>query len=157
MVKILKDCPKGTKLYSPIFGDAFLSEVNEEGNYPIVIVPYPDKETLPFEFEKDGRFFRDFDGECMLFPSREQRDWSKFRKKEPKFDPKSLKAFDKVLFKNENNKWNCAIISHIESDRIYLLAGEYVYYCIPYNECTKHLVRTMEEAPEYYKYWESDS
>ena len=27
--------------------------------------------------------------------------------------------------------------------------------CIPYNEDTKHLVGTTEEAPEYYRNWES--
>ena len=26
-------------------------------------------------------------------------------------------------------------------------------YCIPYNDDTKHLVGTTEEAPEYYRYW----
>lgn len=27
-------------------------------------------------------------------------------------------------------------------------------YCIPYNDDTKHLVNTTDEAPEYYRYWE---
>ena len=26
--------------------------------------------------------------------------------------------------------------------------------CIPYNDETKHLLGTSEEAPEYYRYWE---
>ena len=29
------------------------------------------------------------------------------------------------------------------------------WYCIPYNDDTKHLVGTEEEAPEYYRYWEN--
>lgn len=28
--------------------------------------------------EKDGTFSCDYEGECTLFPSKEQRDWSKF-------------------------------------------------------------------------------
>ena len=31
--------------------------------------------------------------------------------------------------------------------------GEY-RHCIPYNDETKHLVGTTEEAPEFYRYWE---
>ena len=26
---------------------------------------------------------------------------------------------------------------------------------IPYNDETKHLIGTTEEAPEYYRYWEN--
>lgn len=40
------------------------------------------------------------------------------------------------------------------NDKIYFLANSgYVYYCIPYNEETNHLVGTREEAPEFYRYW----
>ena len=31
---------------------------------------------------------------------------------------------------------------------------KYYKYCVPYNDDTKHLVGTTEEAPEYYRYWE---
>ena len=27
-------------------------------------------------------------------------------------------------------------------------------YCIPFNDDTKHLLDTNEEAPEFYRYWE---
>ena len=46
----------------------------------------------------------------------------------------------------------------------YIMEGEKTYpyaciaynykYCIPYNDDTKHLVGTTEEAPEFYRYWE---
>lgn len=32
---------------------------------------------------------------------------------------------------------------------------DYTYkYCITYNDNTKHLVGTTDEAPEFYRYWE---
>ena len=36
----------------------------------------------------------------------------------------------------------------------YATIGNYYQYCIPYDENTKHLVGTTDEAPEYYRYWE---
>lgn len=158
LTKILKNCPKGTKLYSTIFGDVEFCYIDESDAYPI---------KLNVEGECDGsvsangKHYVDFDGECCLFPSKEQRDWSKFSApwyKKDKFDPKTLKAFNKVLIRdNCAQNWRCDFFSHI-------IDGEYVFkyiaiasanrYCIPYNDETKHLVGTTEEAPEYYRYWE---
>ena len=100
-------------------------------------------------------------GECTFFPSREQRDWSKFTApwyKKEKFDPKTLKAFDRVLVRDTNtDSWDCDFFSH-ESDNNtpYKYTSIIANYkcCIPYNDDTKHLVGTTEEAPEYYRYWE---
>ena len=105
-----------------------------------------------------GLFHKDYDGECLLFPSKYQRDWSKFSApwlKKERFDPKTLKPFDKVLIQDIFGGWNCSIFSHIKE-------GEYRYntssgsfkICIPYNNDTKHLVGTNKKAPEYYRYWE---
>lgn len=79
------------------------------------------------------------------------------KSKNEKFDPKTLKAFDKVLVIN-NAIWHCAIFSHIrnaKSRHIYVCHGMYFKCCIPYNEETKHLVGTGDKAPEYYRYWET--
>ena len=55
------------------------------------------------------------DAECTLFPSKEQRDWSKFKVKKPKFDPKTLKPFDKVLARlNKQGIWYCELLSFVE-------------------------------------------
>ena len=101
------------------------------------------------------------DSECCLFPSKEQRDWSKFTApwyKKDKFDPKTLKAFDRVLVRHEYyHRWRCEFYSYIRDDNggypYVAISGAYKR-CIPYNEETKHLVGTTEEAPEYYRYWE---
>lgn len=157
LVEILKDCPKGTKLYSTIYGEVELIEVIyvDDVIYPIIVKIYGGKTD---GFTSDGKLLNTFEGECTLFPSREQRDWSKFKVKKPKFDPKTLKAFDKVLARvSVHQRWIGTTFSHIsEEDGIYkyVTATCFYAYCIPYNDDTKHLVGTTEEAPEYYRYWE---
>ena len=158
LVEILKDCPEGTKLYSPIYGDVELVKVHNDGIYPIQVKL---RNYTLYSFAKDGRVFAEFNGECMLFPSKEERDWSKFKPKQvkqSKFDPKTLKPFDKVLGRyGKDEPWYCELFSHIGKDitsRPYSCVFKAYKYCIPYNNDTKHLVGTTEEAPEYYRYWE---
>ena len=156
LTEILKDCPEGTKLYSPIFGVVELVKVHNDGNYPIEVRL---SDNALDSFTKDGRIFADYDGECTLFPSKDQRDWSKFeveKPKKPKFDPKTLKPFDKVLVRDKDcENWNCGFFSHKDASVYhYRCIGTPYIYCIPYNEETKHLVGTSDEAPEYYRYWE---
>ena len=105
--------------------------------------------------------FENYDGECVLFPDRDQRDWSKFKPKKPKFDPKTLKPFDKVLVRrgNENyDVWFPDFVSDPSNDTnnktLCMCIMEDMAMVIPYNDETKHLVGTAEEAPEFYRYWE---
>ena len=154
LVEILKDCPKGTKLYSTVFGEVELDSIDVVSSHPICVV-FPSGDD---SFTKDGKMFDGCDGECVLFPSKEQRDWTKFRIKKPKFDPNTLQPFDKVLVKYvEDDYWSCDLFSNITKDveiHIYLCVSGIYEYCIPYNDDTKHLVGTTKEAPEYYRYWE---
>ena len=97
--------------------------------------------------------------EVMLYPSKEMRDWSKFTApwlKKERFDPKTLKPFDRVIIKPDNGDWHCSILSHREDNNIYyrMIDGYGYSYVIPYNDNTKHLVGTKDEAPDFYKYWE---
>ena len=78
-----------------------------------------------------------------------------------KFDPKTLKPFDKVLSRYDGGCWSANLFSHIEEEDneyystcSFVCNGSLVKFCIPYNDDTKHLVGTTDEAPEYYKYWE---
>ena len=164
LAEILKDCPEGTKLYSPVYGDVELMkviQVEDEFLSPVEDIIYPIKIKLNNNsldnFTKDGRMFVDYSGECMLFPSKDQRDWSKFKPTKPKFDPKTLQPFDKVLARDYfHDEWMCTFFSHIRenSDSPYVGVNLDWRCCIPYNDDTKHLVGTTEEAPEYYRYWE---
>lgn len=160
LVEILKDCPKGTKLYSTLFGDVEFERVckNEKNLFPIEVKR---SEGTIAAFVKNGRFYFGYSGECILFPSRDQRDWSKFTApcyKKEKFDPKTLHPYDRVLVRNENYQvWQCDLFSHIKNGGIqfmYRCICSSHKCCIPYNDDTKHLVGTTEEAPEYYRYWE---
>ena len=73
-----------------------------------------------------------------------------------KFDPKTLKAFDKVLV-SIDGEWQCDFFSHMLNGGIFnkrcIGVGD-MNIVIPYNDDTKHLVGTTEEAPEYYRYQE---
>lgn len=72
IAELLKYCPKGTKLYSTVFGEVKFSEVYPN-NMIVVII----KDDWKRVFHKDGSYSKY--GECVLFPSKDQRDWDKFR------------------------------------------------------------------------------
>ena len=157
LTKILKDCPQGWKLYSSIHGEVQFKYIGN-GDFPIVVEL---SDSSDVDFVKDGKLYLSYDGECALLPSKEQRDWSKFTApwyKKDKFDPKTLKAFDRVLVRRDCYlRWRCEFYSYIRDDNggypYVAISGAYKC-CIPYNEETKHLVGTRDEAPEYYRYWE---
>lgn len=162
LVKILKDCPKGTPLYSTIHGNVnFIGIDDKEITYPIEIEVSDKDGCLETEsYTSHGRFYHNYNGECALFPSEEQRDWSKFKVKKPKFDPKTLQPFDKVLVRDGSFPWRCDIFSYYQRNKritCHCTSDDYIYdRCIPYNEETKHLVGTNDEAPEFYRYWEKE-
>lgn len=163
LVEILKDCPKGTKLYSPVFGDVEFVRVYQNDSVDFSI-EFKLSDNSINSVTRDGRLYEEFNGECILFPSKDQRDWSKFKapwyKKERKgkFDPNTLKPFDKVLVRDYcTDEWLAQIFTRYFKYRKYpyvdICLNSYTY-CIPYNDDTRHLVGTTEEAPEYYRYWE---
>ena len=158
LTKILKNCPKGWKLYSPLCGEVKFDSITENSEFPITVL----NETMGIYLTREGTYCTGIEeAECILFPSKDQRDWSKFTApwyKKDKFDPKTLKAFDRVLVRHEcYHRWRCEFYSYIHDDNgsyPYVAIGGAYKRCIPYNEETKHLVGTTEEAPEYYRYWE---
>ena len=79
-------------------------------------------------------------------------------KPKEKFDPKTLKPFDKVIVKDyPASYWNCDFFSRVDdstSNHKFITIGHAYKFCIPYNDDTKHLVGTTEEASEFYRYWE---
>lgn len=74
IAEILENYPRGTKLYSPIFGDVYLESVRPHISVVVTLVKGEKDLT---EFLYDGRY--GMNGECMLFPSKENRDWSTFQ------------------------------------------------------------------------------
>lgn len=176
LTKILKDCPRGWKFYSSVYGDVeFLDmlvgrieHVDELGNVfasslSSEVCSYPIRFTshgAEYCVSSAGEHRKGF-GECTFFPSKEQRDWSKFSApwyKNERFDPKTLNPFDKVMVRHSDENWTCDFFSHIDIQEIedfpYITISGRYDYCIPYNDDNKHLVGTMDEAPEFYHYWE---
>lgn len=77
VAKILKDKPKGTKLYSSACGKCELKEADDKS---FKVSFYSSKFGFmnggEGTFDKNGNLYDD--GECVVFPSKEMRDWSKF-------------------------------------------------------------------------------
>ena len=133
--EILKDKPKGTKLYSPIFGECFLDHTTKSNGE--IWIKY--KSTFQF-FDKYGRHYKE--GECLLFPSKEARDWSVFRLKT------KLEPFEKVLVRNSpDGIWMPNFFALIEKEQKnypYRCIHSSFRYCIPY-EGNEHLLGTTNE------------
>ena len=174
LTKILRDCPKGWEFYSSVYGEVRFIEIkptkpvscksreDEWFGQEVLEHKYPVKfmaGICEYSVSKAGKL-KDGVGECTFFPSREQRDWSKFTApwlKKEKFDPNTLSPFDRVLARNHgSHKWTCDLFSDIINgdECMYHCIGSYYRYCIPYNDDTKHLVGTTDEAPLFYRYWE---
>lgn len=166
LTKILEGCPLYTKFYSTIYGEVSFTGISNDSScfHPIELIgcTKPIKLCTNIYLTKDGKMEYNYDGECTLFPSKEQRDWSKFvrfwdKPKIKKFDVHTLQPFDKVLVRDGIlSEWTCTLFSHIINNLSFPIycSGGYFRYCIPYNEDTKSLVGTREDCPDYYKWWE---
>ena len=157
LTKILENCPKGFELYSPICGSCEFYGIDGFFKHLVCVTH---KDGSFYMFTKEGYLYDGYDdAECLLFPSKDQRDWSKFTTpwiKKERFDPKTLKPFDRVLVRNSKiEKWRCNHFSYFNEGNECLYVTFISYkFCVPYNDDTKHLVGTDHEAPEYYRYWE---
>lgn len=156
LTEILKGCPKGTKLYSSVYGEVEFESINDRETFPIRVT----KGYHNYKFSNYGRLYLAL-GECVLFPSKDQRDWSKFERfwdkpKVEKFDVNTLHPFDKVLTRcDDSEKWGIDLFGYF--DNLYkgvCCLDAYLQMCIPYNDETKHLVGTANDCPDYYKWWE---
>lgn len=69
IAEMLKDAPKGTKLYSPLFGEVELKSVSDA----MIEVRVGESTST---FYNDGRYYKGYpSGECLLFPSKDERNW----------------------------------------------------------------------------------
>ena len=121
--------------------------------FPIVaIIGKEDRDERVDIFTKDGRYYqstKNSNSFLDLF----------FSETKEHFDPHTLKPFDRVLiFVPEGLKWQCSLFSNYNAEDArfnFICIDSFCYeFCIPYNDDTKHLVGTSDEAPEYYRYWE---
>lgn len=174
LTKILKDCPIGWKFYSSVYGEVRFIEItptkpiscksreDEWFGQEVLGHKYPVKfmaDICEYSVSKAGKL-KDGVGECTFFPSKEQRDWSKFTApwlKKERFDPKTLKPFDKVLCWNGNDCiWECDFFSYYKENRLHpcvCVNGSYISV-IPYNNETQKFAGTSKTPPVFYCYWE---
>ena len=160
LCEILKDCPRGTKLWSPVWGDVTLSEINDDGGHFSILLSVDGFNDMPLY--PNGKMYDVKEAECLVFPSKEQRDWSKFKVPVKKFDPKDFKPFDKVLVRKGEESFHWAphlfgmLIKNSEDRYNVIGIGNTNIWrrCIPYNDDTKHLIGSTDDCPEYYKWWE---
>lgn len=78
IAEILKDCPKGMELYTPLFGEVTFDSIDIDEKYPIVVYKLDGMKT---SFNEEGHYTAYPNSECVLFPSSEMRDWTKFFKR----------------------------------------------------------------------------
>lgn len=144
--EILRGCPSGIRLYSPIYGELSLESVCSHNSiYPIIFRVL--KSGNAVSYTEDGKN-NTTDAEPTLFPSRDQRDWSKFRatdkETKPQFEP-----FDKVLVRDrDDRKWGCDFFCHLGDKKgVFVCISSWWRQCIPY-EGNEHLLGTTKKPKE---------
>lgn len=107
LVEILKDCPKGTTFYSITHGKIHLTNINPDSRYPIRGCC---EDYGSMSFTADGKLLYNVkDSECVLFPSKDQRDWNVWYNNRLKdITQKAFQSFndgDYIHFNTNSNKW----------------------------------------------------
>lgn len=169
LTKILEGCPVGTEFYHAGYGRVWLAHIYpdvENVAYPIVLSLNEKSPRLhSICVTARGTISYSYDGECLLVPSKNQRDWSKFvrfwDKKIERFDQKTWKSGDEVLFRlGETTPWRYSLFSHMFPDdfghEVVCTTDGLALLCIPYNDDTKHLRGTTDDCPDYYKWWKEE-
>lgn len=73
-----------------------------------------------------------------------------------KFDISTLKPFDKVLIRdNDQDYWCVALYGwYVQNEEYpFLCDTSWWKQCVPYKKETEHLIGTKKEAPDFYKTW----
>lgn len=148
IVNLLKYCPKGTKLYSTVFGEVTFDRINMDEKYPILVYKIDGAHT---SFDEEGRYVKYYNSECVLFPSQDQRDWKMFRLPVKRGDI-MMKADGTIPFiasgkfyKDTSPKYICGIdITGDFSTGIYGWTSE--FYIPASEEAKKELFDKMAEA-----------
>lgn len=149
IAEILKKCPKGMKLYSPVYGEVKLEDVRNGQNFSIYCIT----ENGGLDaFTSDGMIYSEYPhSECVLFPSKDQRDWSKFIVPDQVNDQETkhqFKPFDKVLVRDgDGYVWQCNFFSSMDEDDYYVCVSARWEQCIPFKG-NEHLLGTTNKPEE---------
>lgn len=120
----LKDAPKGKSLYSAQVGDVVLQVVGKE------LICVTDTNGATCVYDHYGKACRN--GECLLFPSRNNRDWNTF----DIVSSHQYKPFDKILVRESSiHGWFATLCSHTKDGGVLAVNGR-VYpegFVLPYE------------------------
>ena len=151
LISILKHCPEGTKLYSPVFGEVTLYSVN---NRRIdVIATNCSDETTHIEFSRLGKLILGYsNSECVLFPSKDQRDWDKFRIPTKKGDVIMFNGMYPCLVTGDYSKdlsmWCCGLLEDDDFCTNIMHPSEWnaCFYTFATEEVKDKLFKAMDKA-----------
>lgn len=152
IAEILKKCPKGMKLYCTLYGEVELVKVKDNDIYPIVVSCLEIGNYI-IKFDKDGKK-NITHREPVLFPSKTQRDWSKFGANDQVPDQGTkhqFKPFDKVLVRNaDTREWIPDFFIKERRNSVFrfgcIVTGAWKQ-CTPY-EGNEHLLGTTNNPEE---------
>ena len=145
----------GKEIYSTLIGACVVNNIDIDTAETTVTLVQTSKNRV-LVCDEFGRPCGNPDAECCVFPSKYNRDWSTFEAT-PRYDISELKPFDKVLRRSARKEaWAIDFFSHYNDNLKCFVCHPYGWEeCVPYNEETKHLLDTMDEAPEFYRTWKS--
>lgn len=111
----LKDCLKGMKLYSPLFGEVTFGGIDPACSAPIK-VKYNTNNYA--NFGKTGLYYDCEGAECLLFPSSEMRDWGKFFKRGDVLysTDNGMQAVFKGWLSDDFTSFDASIVHYVEVD-----------------------------------------
>ena len=151
LISILKHCPEGTKLYSPIYGEVVLDSVQSKSIY--TLAKTNNGATLVVEFTRLGRLHYEFsNSECVLFPSKDQRDWSKFKIPTKKGDVIMFNGMYPCLVTGDYSKdlsmWCCGLLEDDDFCTNIMHPSEWnaCFYTFATEEVKDKLFKAMDKA-----------
>lgn len=158
IAELLKDCPKGMELYSPIFGKVYLDKIRP---HLAIVVTTTNKEQDDFkeEFLYDGRY--GINGECMLFPSKSKTTWEGFQR--PFEDGDVIFTHANCLKVGLGNTWisiykenrNGGVATYVDyaedgSDYYSELVGDKAFLCME-SDILRQRLATEEEKQKLFQ------
>jgi len=100
IAKLLENCPEGTKLYSPLFGEVKFLAIDSAD---LTIVVETERETHEWfsptgEYKVNKSHMLYSDAECLLFPSKDCRTWKGWKApRKPKFKVNDWIIYDRTF------------------------------------------------------------
>lgn len=113
---------------------------HERNSWYSVNYRLPPRDVVVIVLDDEGKWYDIEQSECLLFPSKDNRDWNKFN-----LPVNTLKPFDKVLVRDGiDEKWTISLFSYHDKENQtfpYVCASGRYVRCIPYKG-NEHLLGT---------------